>query len=240
MDTLVDLLQAPDTVADCVASCVAPCAGDRAAGHENFEPAGSPERLKDRRGNEPGNERVFALLQRMGKGEEAALRELYRTYSRSIYAFALRRLRDADEAEEIVVDTMHEVWRHPERFRGESKFSTWLLGIARYKLLSLIRSRGPQHEEIGELEETLESGEEGVFDILAQKQRREAVRQCMDKLPAEQRECLHLVFYEGYGLAEVAEVLGCPENTVKTRLFHARRKLKNALRLMLQRENGNG
>ena len=63
------------------------------------------------------------------------------------------------------------------------------------------------------------------------------LRQCMDKLPPEQRECLHLVFYEGYGLAEVAAVLGCPENTVKTRLFHARRKLKNALRLMLQREN---
>jgi RNA polymerase sigma-70 factor (ECF subfamily) len=61
----------------------------------------------------------------------------------------------------------------------------------------------------------------------------------MEKLPPEQRECLHLVFYEGYGLAEVAAVLGCPENTVKTRLFHARRKLKNALRLMLERENGN-
>ena len=206
---------------------------------ENIEPFGSPERLKGRTGQEPGNERVFALLQRMSQGDEAALRELYLAYSRSIYAFALRRLRDAAEAEEIVVDTMHEVWRHPQRFRGESKFSTWLLGIARFKLLTLIRSREPQHEELGELEEVLESGEEGSFEVLAQKQRREAVRQCMDKLPPEQRECLHLVFYEGYSLAEVAAVLGCPENTVKTRLFHARRKLKNALRLMLQRENGN-
>lgn len=206
-------------------------------GRENNEPLGSLERLNERTGKEPGNEQVFVLLQRMGKGDEAALRELYCAYSRSIYAFALRRLRDAAEAEEIVVDTMHEVWRHPERFRGESKFSTWLLGIARFKLLSLIRSRQPQHEELAELEETLDSGEEGSFEILAKKQRREAVLQCMDKLSAEQRECLHLVFYEGYGLAEVAAVLGCPENTVKTRLFHARRKLKNALRLMLQREN---
>ena len=206
-------------------------------GRENNEPLGSRERLNERAGKEPGNEQVFVLLQRMGKGDEAALRELYCAYSRSIYAFALRRLRDAAEAEEIVVDTMHEVWRHPERFRGESKFSTWLLGIARFKLLSLIRSRQPQHEELAELEETLDSGEEGSFEILAKKQRREAVLQCMDKLSAEQRECLHLVFYEGYGLAEVAAVLGCPENTVKTRLFHARRKLKNALRLMLQREN---
>jgi RNA polymerase sigma-70 factor (ECF subfamily) len=207
---------------------------------EEFEPFSAPERLMGRAAREPGNEQVFPLLQRIGKGDEAALRQLYLTYSRTIYAFALRRLRDAAEAEEIVVDTMHEVWRHPGRFRGESKFSTWLLGIARFKLLSLIRGREPQHEEIGQLEEILESGEEGSLEILAQKQRREAVRQCMDKLPAEQRECLHLVFYEGYGLAEVAAVLGCPENTVKTRLFHARRKLKNGLRLMLQRENGNG
>jgi RNA polymerase sigma-70 factor (ECF subfamily) len=205
-----------------------------------IEPLGAPERLRERSRNEPGEKRVFALLERIGRGDQAALGELYRAYSRSIYAFALRRLRDAAEAEEIVVDTMHEVWRHPQRFRGESKFSTWLLGIARFKLLSLIRSREPQHEEIGELEETLESEDDGLFEILAQKQRREAVRECMDKLPPEQRECLHLVFYEGYGLAEVAAVLGCPENTVKTRLFHARRKLKNALRLLLQRENGDG
>jgi RNA polymerase sigma-70 factor (ECF subfamily) len=224
METLLDLVQAPE----------AP------SGHEKIEPLGSPERLKGRRGKELGNEQVFVLLQRLGKGDEAALRELYSAYSRTIYAFALQRLRDAAEAEEIVVDTMHEVWRHPARFRGESKFSTWLLGIARFKLLSLIRSREPQHEDIVDLEETLESGEEGAFEVLAQKQRHEAVRQCMDKLPAEQRECLHLVFYEGYGLAEVAAVLGCPENTVKTRLFHARRKLKNSLRLLLQRENGNG
>jgi len=155
---------------------------------EKIEPLGSPERLKRRRSKELGNEQVFVLLQRLGKRDEAALRELYSAYSRTIYAFALQRLRDAAEAEEIVVDTMHEVWRHPERFRGEAKFSTWLLGIARFKLLSLIRSREPQHEDIVDLEETLESGEEGTFEILAQKQRREAVRQCMDKLPAEQRK----------------------------------------------------
>jgi RNA polymerase sigma-70 factor (ECF subfamily) len=206
----------------------------------NIEPPGAPDRLTQRSRKEPGEERAFALLERIGRGDQAALRELYRAYSRSIYAFALRRLRDAAEAEEIVVDTMHEVWRHPQRFRGESKFSTWLLGIARFKLLSLIRSREPEHAEIGDLEETLESEDDGSFEILAKKQRREAVRECMDRLSPEQRECLHLVFYEGYALAEVAAVLGCPENTVKTRLFHARRKLKNSLRRLLQRENGDG
>lgn len=186
------------------------------------------------------NDQVFALLREIGERKEPALKTLYRAYSRTVYAFALQRLRDAAEAEEVVVDTMHEVWRHPDRFRGESKFSTWLLGIARHKLLSMMRSRDPDHEDIDGLEETLESGEADAFDLLAQKQRREGVRHCMDKLPEEQRECLHLVFYEGYSLGEVAGVQGCPENTVKTRLFHARQKLKNCLRLLLQRENGNG
>lgn len=185
-------------------------------------------------------ERVFLLLRKLGDGDEAALRELYRAYSRTIYAFALARLRDAADAEEVVVDTMHEVWRHPDRFRGESKFSTWLLGIARYKLLSLLRERAPEHDDIEALEETIESEDAGAFEVLAQKQRREGVRHCMDKLPEEQRECLHLVFYEGYALAEVAQVQRCPENTVKTRLFHARQKLKNCLRLLLERENDHG
>jgi RNA polymerase sigma-70 factor (ECF subfamily) len=186
------------------------------------------------------NEQVFALLRELGAGKESALKELYRAYSRTIYAFSLARLRDAADAEEVVVDTMHEVWRHPDRFRGESKFSTWLLGIARHKLLSLMRSREPEHEEIETFEETLESEDAGAFEILAQKQRREGVRHCMDKLPEEQRECLHLVFYEGYALGEVAAVQNCPENTVKTRLFHARQKLKNCLRLLLARENEHG
>jgi RNA polymerase sigma-70 factor (ECF subfamily) len=186
------------------------------------------------------DERVVALLREIGEGRESALKELYRAYSRTVYAFALARLRDAAEAEEVVVDTMHEVWRHASRFRGESKFSTWLLGIARHKLLSLMRSREPEHEEIETFEETLESEEAGAFEILAEKQRREGVRHCMGKLPEAQRECLHLVFYEGYGLAEVAEVQNCPENTVKTRLFHARQKLKNCLRLLLARESEYG
>lgn len=186
------------------------------------------------------NEQVFALLRELASGKEQGLKELYRAYSRTIYAFALMRLRNPADAEEVVVDTMHEVWRHPDRFRGDSKFSTWLLGIARHKLLSMLRNRDPEHEELETFEETLESEEASAFEILAQKQRREGVRKCMDKLPEEQRECLHLVFYEGYALAEVASVQGCPENTVKTRLFHARQKLKNCLRLMLARETEHG
>lgn len=184
-------------------------------------------------GHEYGNDKVFALLERIGRRDEAAMRELYCAYSRKVYAYVLNHCRDAEEAEEIVVDTLHEVWKHPERFRGEAKFNTWLIGIARHKMLSAIRARHPEHDD---LDEQMPSDDEGVFEVLAAKQRRESVQRCMSKLPDEQRECLHLVFYEGMSLAEVAEIQSCPENTVKTRLFHARQKIKNCLRRMLQAE----
>ncbi|MCB1916866.1 MAG: sigma-70 family RNA polymerase sigma factor [Rhodocyclaceae bacterium] len=182
---------------------------------------------------ELNNEEVFELLKAVGKGSEDAIRKLYDAYSRRIYAFALNRIRDASLAEEIVVDTMHEVWKHPDRFRGESKFSTWLLGVARYKVLTALRASKPEHEE---LDDQMPSDGETAFDVLAQKQRREGVQHCMGKLSDEHRECMHLVFYEGYTLKEVAEVQSVPENTVKTRLFHARQKIRNCLRLLLERE----
>jgi RNA polymerase sigma-70 factor (ECF subfamily) len=184
---------------------------------------------------ELSNERIFSLLNEIGKRNESAMRELYRTFSRKIYAYVLNHVKDPGEAEEIVVDTMHEVWKHPERFRGESKFSTWVIGIARHKMLSALRARSVDHDE---LDEELPSDEPGVFEELAQKQRREGVLHCMGKLSEEHRECLHLVFYEGMSIAEVAGVQRCPENTVKTRLFHARQKIKNCLRLLIESEQG--
>ena len=180
------------------------------------------------------NEVVSGLLQRIANGEEAAIQKLYGMFNRRIYAYCLNQLKDTSEAEEVVVDTLYEVWKNPMRFRGESKFSTWLIGIARHKLLNCLRGRSPQLEEI---DEEISSGEDDPSEVIAQSQRRVSVLKCMEKLPAEQRECMHLVFYEGYALSEVAEIQQCSENTVKTRLFHARQKIKNCLRLVLENED---
>jgi RNA polymerase sigma-70 factor, ECF subfamily len=184
------------------------------------------------------NDEVLRLLVRIEKGDEAAFKQLYKAFSRKLYAYVLRQLNDAAQAEEIVSDTLYETWRAPTRFRGDAQFSTWLIGIARNKVLMAWRARKPdsQHEDVDEMSDLLPSGDEGAFELIAGNQRREGVRRCMDKLSNEHRECVHLVFYEGCGLAEVAQVQGCPEGTVKTRLFHARQKLKNCLQLLMQRE----
>ena len=186
------------------------------------------------------NDEVLRLLARIERADEDAFRALYRAFSRRLYAYVLRQLGDPAQAEEIVADTLYEVWRKPTGFRGDSQFSTWLIGIARNKVLMAFRGRKPdsKHEDLDSIAEILPAEGGSAFDAVAESQRREGVLHCMDKLSKEHRECVHLVFYEGLALAEVAEVQGCPENTVKTRLFHARQKLKNCLRLLVQREGG--
>jgi RNA polymerase sigma-70 factor, ECF subfamily len=180
------------------------------------------------------NERVFELLAAIRRGSEAALRELYVAYSQSLYAFVLSRSRDAELAKEVVVDTMHEVWRHPDRFRGDddARFGTWLIGIARHKMIDALRRklRDPPNEPLDN--EVLDEGTPPHVEQLAAQQIRDGVLKCMERLSPEHRECLHLVFYEDKSIAEIAEIQKAPENTVKTRLFHARRNMKNCLRLL--------
>jgi RNA polymerase sigma-70 factor (ECF subfamily) len=184
--------------------------------------------------------RVMELLDRIGRHEEPAFRELYKAFSRRVYTYVLNMVKDHGRAEEVLVDTMYEVWRAPARFRGDSQFGTWLIGIARNKALMVYRARRPDelHEDLDDIAETTAADTPDGFAQLAGKQRSEGVQHCMGRLSDEHRECMHLVFFEGMSLAEVSQVQGCPENTVKTRLFHARQKIKKCLSLLLQREGG--
>lgn len=182
------------------------------------------------------NDDARALLARIAQREEAAMRELHHLFGRRVYAFALNRLHDPTESEEVVSDTLFEVWRHPERFRGESQFSTWLLGIARHKLLDRLRARRTDEEDIDEVIDTLQDDGPGALEVIAGAERRAGVKRCMEGLSDTHRECLNLVFYEELSLAEVASLQGCPENTVKTRLFHARQNIRRCLEKLLRAE----
>lgn len=182
---------------------------------------------------------VMRLLVRIAARDESAFKTLYRAFSRRLYAYVARQLGgDAALAEEIVADTLYEVWKAPARFRGDARFSTWLIGIARNKLLMAWRARKPEarHEDIDDFAELIAGDDHSGFDELAERQRRDGVLGCIRRLSDDHRECIHLVFYEGLALADVAQLQACPENTVKTRLFHARKKLEHCLRAMLSRE----
>ncbi len=173
---------------------------------------------------------LAALMERVANADQRALAELYSQMNRKIFAFALRHVGDRDLAEGIVVETMFEVWKNAARFSGGSSVSTWILGIARHKALDEVRRRARfvPYDEAAGVGMVMERADDcaSAFDGLAANETRLQLDACIKRLPAEQQECIHLVFYEELSLAEIAEIQGVPENTVKTRLFHARRKLK--------------
>ena len=130
--------------------------------------------------------------------------------------------------DEIVNDTMLIVWRKAGTFNGCSKVSTWILGIAsrrRLKALERIES-GRAALDVAEIVSPAAAGPEEA------RMRQEVLGRCsaaLDALPAEQRQVVILTYFEGRSYPEIARIVGCPVNTVKTRMFHARRRLRSLL-----------
>ena len=138
-----------------------------------------------------------------------------------------------------MADTLYEVWKAPAKFRGESQFSTWLIGIARNKVLMHWRGRKPDadHDDVADLAEQLPSDAPGAFDIMADQQRSEGVRTCVDKLGTTTTvNACTWCSTKAWRWPTWRASSRCPEGTVKTRLFHARQKLKQCLQRMLARE----
>jgi len=181
---------------------------------------------------------IEALLRRVAARDQVAFRTLYEQFARRVYAFLVHRFQHESLAEEVVSDTLLHVWKSPESFRGESAFSTWLLGVARFKMMERLRQRKPESEDIDEIDENLLVEETGPEDVAVMRQRSEGVRECLELLPAEQRECIHLAYYEGWTLDEIGEHMSLKKETVGTRLFYARKKIQACLAALLARERG--
>ena len=177
-------------------------------------------------------------------GSEAAMARLYKALSGAVFAFVRQRLYGADEhaVQEVVVETLYEVWRVGARFEGQSRVLTWVLGIARHKLLDAARRRpdAALHDDIEDHSETLADEHADVTAQLSAKQRAQWLAYCMQRLPEEQRESLHLLLVEGLGIADIATLQACPGGTVKTRVFHAKRKLKECLARWLKHDGPDG
>jgi RNA polymerase sigma-70 factor, ECF subfamily len=179
-------------------------------------------------------DRAKTLMRRIIAQEERALAELHPLLARRIYAFALNRLHDPDEAETVVTDTIMEVWKHASRWDGECKLSTWVLGIANNKVRTAWRQReGPMDE----LDEDIESDDLGPFAEHLRTEEREHIRHCMERLSDSHREALEAVYFQEFSVEEAGQALGCPPGTVKTRLFHARLGLRKCLERCLGRHD---
>lgn len=168
------------------------------------------------------NAAELALLKRIAAYDRAALTELYLAYHGRLFKFVYRLTSSHTIAEEMVNDVMLVVWRKADSFRGESKVSTWIFGIA-YRL-AMRRLSKRQKRLLRQVDTMPElAAEEAPLEV------EDWVQSGLDELPSAQQIAVILVFYLGLSYEEVASVTDCPVNTVKTRMFHARKKLRQFL-----------
>jgi RNA polymerase sigma-70 factor, ECF subfamily len=156
--------------------------------------------------------------------DKRALQQLYSRHHVRIYRFALRFLNDEAAAEDTVSEVFIDVWRQAERFEGRSQVTTWLLAIARNKALSMLRRRS--NEELDdEVAEFIEDPSDNPEVAMLKSQRASVLQDCLTQLSPAHREIVDLVYYHEKSVEEVAEIISVPANTVKTRMFYARKRI---------------
>jgi len=169
------------------------------------------------------------LIGRIANGDRLAMQVLYVRHHVRVFRFVVRLVRDETKAEDLISEVFLDVWRQAGRFEGRSAVSTWMLAIARFKALSALRRRpdeGLDEETAGAIEEP--SDDPGA--ALEKKDKSAMIRKCLTGLSAEHREIIDLVYYHEKSVEEVAEIVGIPQNTIKTRMFYARKRLAELLK----------
>ncbi|RLA94385.1 MAG: RNA polymerase subunit sigma [Deltaproteobacteria bacterium] len=169
-----------------------------------------------------------AVIGRIAQGDRDAFRELYDRYYKAVYLYAYRLL--GEEAEDVANEVMMEIWKGAKRFKGRSQVSTWIFGIAANKVRKKLKKGFRSVGEEG-LEEAVNGGTP-PDEVSHRLQLKEKFKEALERLSPEHREVLHLAYYEDLSVKEISEIVGCPLNTVKTRMFYARQRLRAILEQM--------
>ena len=164
------------------------------------------------------------LLQLVANGDKDAMRVLFARHNVRVFRFLTRIVGNEATAEDLLNEVFLEVWRNAGRFEARSQVSTWILAIARFKALAAMRRR--RHDELDD--EASEMIEDTADDpeVAVQKTERSALlQQCLKQLSIAHRQVVDLVYYHEQSIEEVAEIIGVPSSTVKTRVFYARKRI---------------
>ena len=169
-----------------------------------------------------------ALVALVARGEEPALGELYDRFGRIAYGLALRVVRDASLAEDAVQDAFVTLWRTSARFVPErGKASTWVLTLVHRRAVDLVRREDRRRTE--PLAEAEEAHVEATQDVAWLRFERQRVQEALRKLPDQQREALELAYYGGFTQSELADRLGQPIGTIKSRMFSGLARMRELL-----------
>ena len=169
------------------------------------------------------------LLSLIGKSRDrAALTELYNRYRLLLGRFLQGKMSETKLVEEVYNDVMLTVWEKASNFRGDSKVSTWIFGIAYRTLLAHTRKENRhKHHDSDEFIDNMRPDSE--TDVEVKNSVSETLHSALIELSEKHRNVIELAYFHGYNTAEISRIVDCPQNTVKTRLFHARQKLKAAI-----------
>ena len=169
-----------------------------------------------------------ALIKAIACQDKRAMALLHARHSARIYRFVLRMSGDASLADDVVSEVFLEVWRRADGFEARSRASTWLLAIARNKMLSARRHvrDQPLDDRRAAAIPDMADGPEACLD---KKDRSDTIRKCISQLSAVQRQVVDLVYFRDKTIEEVAYIVGAPVSTVKTRMFYARRRMERLL-----------
>jgi RNA polymerase sigma-70 factor, ECF subfamily len=162
------------------------------------------------------------LVRSIAKGDRDAMRLLFTRHNVRVFRFLLRIVGHHAAAEDLLNEVFLVIWQGAERFEGRSQVLTWILSIARFKALSMLRRRS-----CAALDDNIAAAIEDPSadpEVAAQGSERSALlKACINELSAPRRQVVDLVYYHEQSVEDVARIIGIPQNTVKTRMFHARK-----------------
>ena len=164
------------------------------------------------------------LIKQIAEGNKLAMRALFARHQVRVYRFALRIVRDSALAEDVVSEVFIDAWQHAGRYEGRSTVSTWLLGICRHKALTAANRRPTESIDSETAMNIVDPGHTPEA-ALGHKDTGSVIRRCLAALSPEHAEMIDLVYYQEKSIKEIVEILGIRENTVKTRMFYARKRL---------------
>jgi RNA polymerase sigma-70 factor (ECF subfamily) len=177
------------------------------------------------RGKSGDGSAEVALLQRVAAGDRNAFAELYRRLQRPLFGYLMKLVREREMVEDVLNETMMEVWRQAARFEGRSSVNTWVFSIAHHRAVSRLRKRREtplDEEQAAAIEDEAPTPDERAISGDMSR----LLGTLMEQLSFEHREILHLAYYQEFSVQEIADALDLPANTVKTRMFYARQRLK--------------
>ena len=178
------------------------------------------------------------LIAKVLDGDTNAFSVLVNRYKDLVFSLALKMLKNREEAEEISQDAFIKVYKSLHKFKGDSKFSTWIYKVVYNSCLDRLKQYKKNYAlvPIDEFNENQVKTLDNAFDALVSQDRKNAIQACLNKLPSEDSFLLTLYYFEEQSLEEISKIVGLTANNVKVKLFRSRKKLATILKQQLEPE----